>query len=167
MREVSIWTDGAARGNPGPGGYGALLRFVDREGVVHEREYSGGYRETTNNRMELMGVIVALEALRAPCQVRVTSDSTYVTKAFNEHWIDNWKRRGWITSGKEPVKNRELWERLLEAAAPHEITWCWIKGHAGHEENERCDALATAAADQPEEALGIDDGGDLRTRTSG
>lgn len=164
---MEIWTDGAARGNPGPGGYGSLLRYVDQQGQVHEREYSAGYDETTNNRMELMGVIVALEALKHPCRISLTSDSQYVVKAFTDHWIDNWQKKGWVTAAKEPVKNRALWERLLAATKAHEITWHWIKGHAGHAENERCDRLATEAADRTMDQLLHDDGGDLREEKRG
>lgn len=145
---VTIYTDGAARGNPdGPGGYGTLLRFVDAKGTVHEREYSAGYKKTTNNRMELMAAIVGLEALTKPCEVTLYSDSKYLTDAFNQNWIGNWLKNGWRNSQKQPVKNVELWKRLLEAAKPHQVAYVWVKGHAGHPENERCDHLATAAAD--------------------
>ena len=160
---VSIYTDGAARGNPeGPGGYGAVAVYVDGRGKTHTREYAAGYDKTTNNRMELMAAIVALEALNRPCEVDVFADSKYVVDAFNEGWIDNWQINGWKTKGKDPVKNRALWERLLKAADPHKITWHWVKGHSGHEMNERCDALATGAADADPETLLHDDGGDLR-----
>ena len=145
--KVTLYSDGASRGNPGPGGYGTILQYTDRAGVLHEKEISEGFRETTNNRMELMGVIAGLEALLKPCSVDVWSDSQYVIKAFNDHWIDGWKKRGWKKSDGKPVLNEELWKRLLQAAEPHEITWHWVKGHDGHPENERCDALATAAAD--------------------
>ena len=146
--KVMIYTDGAARGNPdGPGGYGTLLRFVDAKGNVHEREYSAGYKKTTNNRMELMAAIVGLEALTKPCEVTLYSDSKYLTDAFNQNWIGSWLKNGWRNSQKQPVKNVELWKRLLEAAKPHQVTYVWVKGHAGHPENERCDHLATAAAD--------------------
>ena len=145
--KVTLYSDGASRGNPGPGGYGTILQYTDRAGVLHEKEISEGFRETTNNRMELMGVIAGLEALLKPCSVDVWSDSQYVIKAFNDHWIDGWKKRGWKKADGKPVLNEELWKRLLLAAEPHEITWHWVKGHAGHPENERCDALATAAAD--------------------
>lgn len=149
MQKVTIYTDGSARGNPdGPGGYGAILRYVDSRGEVHEKELSQGYEKTTNNRMEMMGVIAALEALRRPCQVDLYTDSQYVVNAFEKGWIRNWKKNGWKTASKEPVKNRELWERMLEAAQGHELTFHWVKGHAGHPENERCDRLATAAADR-------------------
>ena len=145
--KVILYSDGSSRGNPGPGGYGTILQYTDRAGVLHEKEISEGFRNTTNNRMELMGVIAGLEALLKPCRVDVWSDSQYVIKAFNDHWIDGWKKRGWKKSDGKPVLNEELWKRLLLAAEPHEITWHWVKGHDGHPENERCDALATAAAD--------------------
>ena len=161
---VTIYTDGAARGNPeGPGGYGAVLSYTDPQGRVHTKELSAGYDKTTNNRMELMAVIAALEALNRPCDVTLYTDSKYVADAFNEGWIGNWRRNGWKTAGKDPVKNRALWERLLHAADTHTVTWRWVKGHAGDALNERCDALATAAADADEEMLLHDDGGDLKT----
>lgn len=146
--KVTIYTDGAARGNPdGPGGYGTLLRCVDAKGTVHEREYSAGYKKTTNNRMELMAAIVGLEALNKPCEVTLYSDSKYLTDAFNQNWIGSWLRNGWRNSQKQPVKNVDLWKRLLAAAKPHQVAYVWVKGHAGHPENERCDVLATTAAD--------------------
>ena len=145
--KVILYSDGSSRGNPGPGGYGTILQYTDRAGVLHEKAISEGFRDTTNNRMELMGVIAGLEALVKPCSVDVWSDSQYVIKAFNDHWIDGWKKRGWKKADGKPVLNEELWKRLLLAAEPHEITWHWVKGHDGHPENERCDALATAAAD--------------------
>ncbi|MCQ2548789.1 MAG: ribonuclease HI [Lachnospiraceae bacterium] len=146
--KVTIYSDGAARGNPdGPGGYGCVIQYIDPKGTLHEREFSAGYRKTTNNRMELMAVIVGLEALNKPCQVEVISDSKYVTDAFNAHWIENWQKNQWKTSTKKPVKNKSLWLRLLQAMEPHQVTFTWVKGHAGHPENERCDVLATSAAD--------------------
>jgi len=146
--KVTIYTDGAARGNPeGPGGYGAVLQYTDTKGVLHEKELSKGYEKTTNNRMELMGVIAALEALNRPCEVDLYSDSQYVINAFNKGWLASWQQHGWVKSDKKPVLNQDLWQRLLAAAAPHTITWHWVKGHDGHPENERCDRLATAAAD--------------------
>ncbi|MEG0301806.1 ribonuclease HI [Gordonibacter sp.] len=154
--QVEIFTDGSARGNPGPGGYGAVLRFVDGQGCTHLRELSQGYVRTTNNRMELMGVIVALEALKRPCAVTLQSDSKYVVDAFNQHWIEGWLKRGWKNSQKQPVKNIDLWKRLLAAKDGHEVAFVWVKGHAGHPENERCDELATAAADG--EGLVVDKG---------
>ena len=145
--KVTLYTDGSARGNPeGPGGYGAVLHYIDRTGTLHEREYSAGYKKTTNNRMELMAVIVGLEALTKPCEVEVISDSKYVTDAFNKNWIDGWLKKNW-KGASGPVKNVDLWKRLLKAKAPHQVTFTWVKGHAGHPENERCDMLATGAAD--------------------
>lgn len=133
---VDIFTDGACKGNPGVGGWGALLRS---KGV--ERELFGGERETTNNRMELMGAISALEALKRHCQVRLHTDSKYVMQGITE-WIGNWKKRGWKTADKKPVKNEDLWRKLDALVVQHEIEWIWVKGHAGHEGNERADVLA-------------------------
>lgn len=148
MAKVKIFTDGAARGNPdGPGGYGVVLQFVDSKGELHEKEYSAGYKKTTNNRMELMAAIVGLEALNRPCDVELYSDSQYVINAFNQHWIEGWIKKGWKRGKNEDVKNVDLWKRLLAAKKPHNVTFCWVKGHAGHPENERCDVLATTAAD--------------------
>lgn len=145
---VTIYTDGAARGNPeGPGGYGVVLEFIDGLGNLHKREYSGGYKKTTNNRMELLAAIVGLEALTKPCHVTLISDSKYVTDAFNQHWIENWIKKGWKTSGNKPVKNIDLWKRLLAAKETHQVVFQWVKGHDGHPQNERCDVLATTAAD--------------------
>ena len=148
MTHVDIYTDGAARGNPdGPGGYGTVLQYVDPKGELHEREFSQGYVRTTNNRMELMAAIVGLEALIKPCEVTLWSDSKYLTDAFNQHWVDSWLKENWRLNKKNPVKNTDLWKRLLAAAEPHEVTWRWVKGHDGHPLNERCDTLATTAAD--------------------
>lgn len=144
---VKLYSDGSSRGNPGPGGYGSILQFVDSKGNLHQREYSAGYMETTNNRMELMGVIAGLEALTKPCHVEVITDSKYVVDAFNKKWIDGWIQKGWRLSSKSPVKNVDLWKRLLEASKEHTVEYTWVKGHAGHQENERCDELATKAAD--------------------
>lgn len=145
---VKIYTDGAARGNPdGPGGYGTILHYTDSKGVLHEREYSRGYIRTTNNRMELMAAITGLEALKKPCQVELYSDSKYLTDAFNQNWIDSWIRKGWKRGKNEPVKNVDLWQRLLAAMEGHQVTFIWVKGHDGHPLNERCDRLATSAAD--------------------
>ena len=146
--KVTIYTDGSARGNPdGPGGYGTVIQFIDSKGKLHEREFSAGYRKTTNNRMELMAAIIGLEALTKPCQVELYSDSQYLVKAFNDHWINGWIKNNWKNSKKESVKNIDLWKRLLDAMKPHEVKYIWVKGHAGHPGNERCDRLATAAAD--------------------
>ena len=136
---VEIFTDGACSGNPGPGGWGALLRY---KGV--EKELSGGEAETTNNRMEMMAALQALEALKRPSRVHLTTDSVYLRDGITK-WIHGWKRNGWKTASKKPVKNADLWQSLERAIAPHDIEWHWIKGHSGHEENERCDALARAA----------------------
>jgi len=146
--KVTIYTDGAARGNPdGPGGYGTIVVYIDSKGIEHIREYSGGYIKTTNNRMELMAAIIGLEALTKPCQVALYSDSQYLVKAFNDKWIDGWIKKGWKRGKNEPVKNIDLWKRLLKAKDPHEVTFHWVKGHNGHPMNERCDVLATTAAD--------------------
>ncbi|MCR5626209.1 MAG: ribonuclease HI [Lachnospiraceae bacterium] len=144
--KVKLFSDGSSRGNPGPGGYGTILQYVDSKGVLHEKEFSGGEKNTTNNRMELMGVIVGLEALKKPCEVTITTDSKYVTEPFNQNWLPGWIKKGWRNTSGE-VKNKDLWQRLLKAAEPHELTFIWVKGHAGHPENERCDSLATAFAD--------------------
>ena len=147
LEQITLYTDGAARSNPdGPGGYGAVLCVTDAKGVLHEKELSQGYEQTTNNRMELMAVIAGLECLIRPCEVTVWSDSQYVVKAFNEHWIDSWQKKNW-KRGRDPVKNVDLWKRLLEAMKPHQVNFCWVRGHNGHPQNERCDRLATAAAD--------------------
>ncbi|MGN0466137.1 MAG: ribonuclease HI [Lachnospiraceae bacterium] len=146
--KVTIYTDGAARGNPnGPGGYGTILSYTDKNGVIHEREKSAGYKKTTNNRMELMAVIIGLESLIRPCEVIVYSDSQYVVNAFEKRWIDGWIKKGWKRGKNEEVKNVDLWKRLLEAMKPHNVKFIWVKGHAGHPQNERCDKLATMAAD--------------------
>ena len=143
--KVNLYTDGACSGNPGAGGYGAILVHVDSNGMKHEKEFSQGYKLTTNNQMELLAVIVGLEALKKPCNVTVYSDSKYVVDAFNNKWIDGWIAKGWRTAGKTPVKNVELWKRLLETMKKHNVDFIWVKGHAGHEYNERCDTLAVAA----------------------
>ena len=136
---VEIFSDGACAGNPGPGGYGIILRYGKRE-----KELSGYCPDTTNNRMELMAVIGGLEALSRPSRVRIVTDSNYVFKGSTT-WINGWQKRNWVTSRKEPVLNRDLWERLLKAGKPHAIEWRWVRGHAGHRENERCDKLAREA----------------------
>lgn len=160
MSKVQLYTDGAARGNPdGPGGYGAVLQFMDSKGELHEKTLSGGYQRTTNNRMELMAAIAGLEALVRPCQVEIHSDSKYLTDAFNQGWIDSWIQKNWNRGRSGPVKNIDLWKRLLAAKEPHQVTFHWVKGHAGHPQNERCDQLATAAADGSN--LMVDEGLDL------
>ena len=145
--DVKIYTDGAARGNPdGPGGYGTVIQFIDGKGTLHEREFSQGYNKTTNNRMELMAAIVGLEALIKPCNVELYSDSQYLVKAFNEGWIWGWMKNGWKKADKKPVLNPDLWQTLVAEIRKHEYHIVWVKGHAGHPENERCDKLATAKA---------------------
>lgn len=141
MPELFIYTDGACSGNPGPGGWGALMIARDGDKVLKERELCGGEEHTTNNRMELLGAIHALEALERPSTITVITDSAYVKNGVTS-WIHSWKRNGWRTSNKKPVKNVELWQRIDEAQARHDVTWEWVKGHAGHPENERADELA-------------------------
>lgn len=136
---VEIFSDGACSGNPGPGGWGTVLRYNG-----HCKELSGYAAETTNNRMELSGALAGLRALTRPCRVRLTTDSQYLKKGMTE-WLDGWLKKGWINSQKKPVANRDLWEELLEQQKIHQIEWCWVKGHAGHAENERCDELARQA----------------------
>ncbi len=138
---VEIYTDGACSGNPGPGGYGAVLKYRN-----HIKEVSGGYRLTTNNRMELLGVIRSLEELKRPCVIQLYSDSRYIVDAINLGWVGGWMKNGWRKSGGTPVKNADLWKRLIELARPHRITWNWIKGHAENELNLRCDRLAVMAS---------------------
>lgn len=161
MGVVSIFTDGAARGNPdGPGGYGTILQYTDKEGILHEKELSQGYLRTTNNRMELMAAIAGLEALNRPCLIDLYSDSKYLVDAFNQNWIENWVRNDWKRGKSGPVKNIDLWKRLLSAMEPHKVRFIWVKGHAGHSENERCDRLAVKAATSrnliPDEGLSED-----------
>ena len=143
---IYLFTDGSSRGNPGPGGYGAILRFGQ-----HEKELTEGFRLTTNNRMELMAAIAGLEALKRPCQVRLYTDSVYVKDGITK-WIHGWRRNGWRTADKKPVKNAELWQKLVEATGPHRIEWHWVKGHAGDEGNERADRLAARGLTEAVEA---------------
>ncbi|MGC6488040.1 MAG: ribonuclease HI [Planctomycetota bacterium] len=138
---VTIYSDGACLGNPGRGGYGTVLIAGE-----HRRELQQGYRMTTNNRMELLGAIIGLESLKRPCSVDLYSDSTYVVNAMSKGWLAGWQQRGWRTSSKQPVKNQDLWERMVAAADRHDVRWHWVKGHSGDPENERCDALAVDAA---------------------
>jgi len=143
MPDLHAWTDGACSGNPGPGGWGVLMRAMDGETVVKERELKGGEADTTNNRMELMAAISALEALTRDTSLTITTDSAYVKNGVTT-WIHGWKRNGWKTAGRKPVKNVDLWQRLDLAQQSHDVTWKWIKGHAGHAENEHADELARA-----------------------
>jgi ribonuclease HI len=141
MKNVAVYTDGSCLGNPGPGGYGAVLIFNQ-----HRKELSKGYQLTTNNRMELLAAVVSLESLQESCAVTLTTDSQYVKNGINQ-WIHNWKRNGWRTANKKPVKNADLWQLLDNAVSRHTVTWKWVKGHSGHPENERCDTLARNAAE--------------------
>jgi len=152
MAEVTIFTDGACKGNPdGPGGYGVVLLYKDQNGQIHRKEISGGFQNTTNNRMELTAVIVGLEALKKPCRVTLYTDSQYIVKAIEEKWVNRWQSNGWMRDPKKKIKakNVDLWQRLLKAKADHQVQFKWVKGHAGIPENERCDQLATEAAEQP------------------
>lgn len=139
---VEVFTDGACRGNPGPGGWGALLRYGNTE-----KELYGGEQNTTNNRMELMAAIIALESLTRGCRVRLTTDSEYVKNGITQ-WMHNWKKNGWRTANRKPVKNMDLWQRLDDAVAQHDVEWHWVKGHSGHDENERADQLANRGIDE-------------------
>lgn len=141
LKQLSIFTDGSCLGNPGPGGYGVVMKYK-----AHTKELADGFLLTTNNRMELLAPIIALEALKVPCKIVLTSDSQYMRQGITQ-WIHGWKKKNWMTSTKQPVKNVDLWKRLDKAAAAHEIDWRWVKGHAGHTENERCDTLARVAAE--------------------
>lgn len=141
MKKIKIFTDGACSGNPGPGGYGVIMKYEE-----HVKELSGGYAATTNNRMELMGAIVALEALKEPCDVTVTTDSQYVVNGIEKGWAKKWKAMGWMRNKREPALNPDLWERLLQAMERHKVKFVWIRGHDGHTENERCDKLAVDAS---------------------
>ena len=142
MKHVDIYTDGACRGNPGPGGWGAILVYQGRE-----KELSGGEAETTNNRMELTAAIESLKALKEPCEITLTSDSKYLVDGIQKGWAASWKKKGWKKSDNSPALNPDLWDQLLTLTERHEITWVWVKGHVGHPYNERCDALATTFAD--------------------
>ncbi|MEC6833813.1 ribonuclease HI [Photobacterium toruni] len=146
MKQVEIFTDGSCLGNPGPGGYGTVLRYKQ-----HEKELSGGYLMTTNNRMELLAAIMGLASLKHPCSVDLTTDSQYVRQGITQ-WIHNWKKRGWQTADKKPVKNADLWQQLDQETQRHQVQWHWVKGHAGHPENERCDVLARTGAENPTQA---------------
>ena len=152
IKTLEIFTDGACSGNPGPGAYGVVLRFggVEKElrGGGKEKELSGGAADTTNNRRELLGVISALEALKYPCTVKLTTDSKYVVDSITKGWVYGWRKKGWIKSDKKPALNVDLWERLLPLLEIHDVTFNWVKGHAGHPENERCDRLAVMQRDR-------------------
>lgn len=153
MKHVEIFTDGSSRGNPGPGGYGTVVRYG-----AHTRELARGFQTTTNNRMEILAAIVGLELLKEPCLVTIYSDSRYLVDAQTKGWVESWKAKGWRKKDKSGVKNVDLWKRLEAAAEGHEIDWQWVKGHAGHDMNERCDMLATEAADGERGELIPDEG---------
>ena len=147
MKKITLYTDGACRGNPGNGGYGSILEYVDAGGQLHRRELSAGYRQTTNNRMELLAVIKGLEELKTGCEVTVFSDSKYIVDAFGKGWVAAWQKNNWIRGKNEEVKNQDLWKRLLKLMQEHKVEYRWVRGHNGHPQNERCDEIATAAAD--------------------
>ena len=147
MKHVDIWTDGASRGNPGIGGYGVVIKYVDNSGEIHRKELKEGFKETTNNRMELLSAIVALKNLKEPCDVTLTSDSQYLVNAFNEHWIDGWIKKDFRRGKTDEVKNIDLWEEMIPLTKIHNIEFKWVKGHADDIENERCDKLANESMD--------------------
>jgi ribonuclease HI len=141
MKKIAIYTDGSCLGNPGPGGYGVVMKYNS-----HTKELSKGYRLTTNNRMEMMAAVAALKSLKEPCEIHLTTDSQYLRQGINQ-WIHNWRKNGWRTSDKKPVKNVDLWQQLDQLSQQHKVHWHWVKGHNGHTENERCDELARTAAE--------------------
>lgn len=147
MKEVVVYTDGSCLGNPGPGGFGAILCYFDTSGTLHEKIVQGGIAQTTNNRMELQAVISALGSLRHPCHVTIHTDSTYLRDGITR-WIHNWKKNGWKTAAKKEVLNRDLWEDLDRLTQQHQLEWHWVKAHAGHDYNERCDAIAKSEAER-------------------
>lgn len=147
MTEVEIYTDGACSGNPGPGGYGVVLKYKE-----HVKELSGGCESTTNNRMELLAVIKGLEALKRPCKVTLYSDSKYIVDAMNKGWVKRWQAQGWMRGKNAPAKNADLWKRILELSSKHKVTWVWVKGHADNEFNNRCDRLAVEATNRIKDA---------------
>ncbi len=145
MKKITAYTDGACSGNPGPGGYGVVLKYNG-----HEKELSAGFSNTTNNRMELMGVITALESLKEQCEITIVTDSQYIVNAVEKGWARKWRSMGWMRNKKDPALNPDLWERLLNLIDKHKVKFKWVRGHNGHPENERCDQLAVAAASQPD-----------------
>ncbi len=145
MKHIDIWTDGASKGNPGPGGYGIVLKYVDKNGEMHRKEIKEAFESTTNNRMEVLSAIVALKELKEPCDVTLTSDSQYLVKAFNENWIDTWIKKDFRRGKIDEVKNIDLWEELIALTKKHDVHFVWVKGHADNIENERCDELANEA----------------------
>jgi len=158
MQQIIMYTDGACKGNPnGPGGYGVVLLYTDPNNQTHRKEISGGFQNTTNNRMEMMAAIVGLEALKKPCQVTLYSDSQYLVKAIEENWVEKWRKNNWLRDRKKGIKakNIDLWQRLLKAMEPHQVKYKWVRGHSGTLENERCDQLATEAAAKPNLPLDV------------
>lgn len=153
MKHVDIWTDGASKGNPGPGGYGVVLKYVDKNGTLHKKEMKEAFESTTNNRMEVLSAIVALKELKEPCEVILTSDSKYLVNAFNENWIDSWIKNDFRRGKTDEVKNIDLWEELIELTKKHKVTFTWVKGHADNEDNERCDELANEAIKEMQEKV--------------
>ena len=153
MKRVDIWTDGASKGNPGPGGYGIVLKYVDKNGELHKKEIKEAFESTTNNRMEVMSAILALKELKEPCEVTLTSDSKYLVNAFNEKWIDSWIKNDFRRGKSDEVKNIDLWEELIDLTKKHKVTFKWVKGHADNEDNERCDELANEAIKEMQERL--------------
>lgn len=148
MKHVDIWTDGASKGNPGPGGYGIVIKYTDKNGKENRLELKEAFKETTNNRMEVLSAIVALEHLKEPCEVTLTSDSKYLVSAFNEDWISTWIKKDFRRGKSDEVKNIDLWERLIELTKKHKVEFVWVKGHADNVENERCDTLANLAINE-------------------
>ena len=153
MKHVDIWTDGASKGNPGPGGFGIVLKYEDKNGKMHHKEIKKAFEETTNNRMEVMSAIVALKELKEPCDVTLTSDSQYLVKAFNEKWIDNWQKNDFRRGKADEVKNIDLWEELIALTKKHNVRFVWVKGHADNVDNERCDQLANEAIDEMKKSV--------------
>ncbi len=148
MKHIDIWTDGASKGNPGPGGYGVVLKYVDKNGELHRKEIKEAFESTTNNRMEVLSAIVALKELSEPCDVTLTSDSQYLVKAFNENWIDTWIKKDFRRGKSDEVKNIDLWEELIPLTKKHKVHFVWVKGHADNVDNERCDELANEAIEE-------------------
>ena len=153
MKHVDIWTDGASKGNPGPGGYGIVLKYVDKNGEMHRKEIKEAFESTTNNRMEVLSAIIALKELKEPCDVTLTSDSQYLVKAFNENWIDTWIKKDFRRGKTDEVKNIDLWVELIELTKKHDVHFVWVKGHADNIENERCDELANEAISEMQKSI--------------
>ena len=149
MKKVTIYTDGSSRGNPGPGGYGTIIEYIDESGKKYEKELSAGYIKTTNNRMEVMAAIAGLEYLSEPCEVTIVSDSKYLVDTFQKKWIQSWMKNNWKNWKGQDVKNVDLWKRMMDSMKSHKVSFVWVKGHNDHPQNERCDELAVKAAEHP------------------